>query len=67
MSHFSKETLHFIGYAFVDDTDIVVSQASMDSYVEASDKLQQEVDTWEVGLKATCRAIVPEKKLLVPY
>jgi hypothetical protein len=54
-SPFSKEALQFVGYAFVDDTDIIVSQASLDSYVEASHKLQKG------GLKATCGAIVPEK------
>ncbi len=45
-SPFSKEDLQFVGYAFVDDTDIIVSQSSMDSYVEASHTLQRAVDIW---------------------
>jgi hypothetical protein len=31
ISPFSKEPLHFMGYAFVDDTDVIVSQPSMGS------------------------------------
>jgi hypothetical protein len=58
---FSNEPIKFVGYAFVDDTDVIVSHASMESYLEASQTLQKAVDTWEGGLKATCGAIVPEK------
>ncbi len=28
MTPFSKEVLHFVGYAFVDDTNVIVSKAS---------------------------------------
>jgi hypothetical protein len=61
LSPFSKEALHFVGYAFADDTDVIVSQTHMNSHIEAIQTLQRAVNTWEGGLKATCGAIVPEK------
>jgi hypothetical protein len=36
----SKELLHFVGYACVDDMDVIVSEASMTSFLEASNTLQ---------------------------
>jgi hypothetical protein len=57
----SKILVHFFGYAFVDDTDVIVSRPTMVSYSEAIDELQSAVDIWEGGRKATCGAIVPEK------
>jgi hypothetical protein len=48
-------------YAFVDDTDVIVSQTSMNSYLDVIPILQSAVENWEGGLKATCGAIVPEK------
>jgi hypothetical protein len=50
----------FVGYAFVDDTDIIQS-ALADSPQDAAALLQQALDTWENSLKLTCGAIVPEK------
>jgi len=61
MSPFSKKLTQFVGYAFVDDTDIIVSKPTMVSCMEATSSLQRAVDIWEGGLKATCGAIVPEK------
>lgn len=61
MSPFSKVFTQFVGYAFVDDTDVIVSKPDMESSHEAAHSLQQAVDMWEGGLKATCGAIVPEK------
>lgn len=61
---FSQQALKFVGYAFVDDTDIIVSQAYMDSYIEASAELQLAVDTWEGGLM---RCYCAGKNILVPY
>ncbi len=59
-SPISKETLQFVGYAFVDDTDVIESKPNVNSDVVVHG-LQQAVDYWEGGLKATCGAIVPEK------
>jgi len=56
----SSEYFRFVGYAFVDDTDIIQSilQEDLES---ARRQLQAAIDTWEFSLKATCGAIVPEK------
>ncbi len=57
----SKETVSFVVYAFVDDTDVIVSKPNINAFQEAITNLQNAVNTWEGGLKATCGAIVPEK------
>jgi hypothetical protein len=51
----------FVGYAFVDDSDLVVAKLSFSSYQDAAATLQKAMDTWEQGLNATSGAIVPEK------
>jgi hypothetical protein len=51
---------HFVGYAFVDDINIIQSSLKND-YLEALAWLQQTIDTWENNLKATYSAIVPDK------
>ncbi len=56
----SSEFVSFVGYAFVDDTDIIQS-VLQDNPAEARAQLQAAIDTWESSLKATCGAIVPEK------
>jgi hypothetical protein len=61
ISPFSKELIKFVGYAFLDDTDVLVSKPSMTSHSVVTSSLQSAVDHWEGGLKATCGAIVPEK------
>ncbi len=61
LSPFSNNPLHFVGYTFVDDTNVIVSRPSMASHSEVIQTLQEAVDHWEGGLKATCGAIVPEK------
>jgi hypothetical protein len=49
-----------VGYAFVDDTDLIQSQLQ-EHLDQARYLLQQAIDTWEASLKATCGALVPEK------
>jgi hypothetical protein len=61
ISPISQEYNSFAGYAFVDDTDVIESKPSTDSYQDSLMNLQQAVNDWEGGLKATCGAIVPEK------
>jgi hypothetical protein len=51
----------FVGYPFVDDTDLIQSNSSHNSYTQVIHSLQQALDIWEGGLKATCGAIIPEK------
>jgi hypothetical protein len=56
----SQAFLKFVGYAFVDDTDIIQS-ALHDNLQDAIALLQKAIDTWENSLKIMCGAIVPEK------
>ena len=60
LSPLSKTLTQFVGYAFFDDTDVIVSQPLMEESA-VIDALQSAVDIWAGGLKATCGAIVPEK------
>jgi PIN domain nuclease of toxin-antitoxin system len=56
----SSECFRFIGYAFVDDTDLI--QWKLQEKLDiARQELQAAIDTWEFSLKTTCGAIVPEK------
>jgi hypothetical protein len=52
----------FAGYAFMDDTDLVVAKLSFSSYQDAA--LQQAMTLWEQGLNATSGAIVPKRMYL---
>jgi len=56
----SSEFLRFVGYAFVDDTNIIQSVLK-ENPAQARQQLQDAIDTWEYSLKATCGALVPEK------
>jgi hypothetical protein len=55
----SQQPLSFIGYSFVDNTDIMQSDGSPTN--DTIQKLQEAVDTWEGGLKVTADALGPEK------
>jgi hypothetical protein len=57
----SSEYFHFVGYAFVDDRDLIQSRLQEDPE-QARQQLQEAIDTWEFSLKATCGALVPEKQ-----
>jgi hypothetical protein len=46
----------FVGYAFVDDTDVIQSVLA-----ESPEQAQAAIDTWEYSLKTTCGALGPEK------
>jgi len=56
----SSAFFRFVGYAFVDDTDIIQS-ALQETPEKARLQLQDAIYTWENSLKATCGALVPEK------
>jgi hypothetical protein len=49
------------GYAFVDDTDLVVVKLSFCTYEDAAQALQSAMTLWEKGLKATSGTKGPEK------
>jgi hypothetical protein len=57
----SGDYLHFVGYCFVDDTDLVEFPANPVSAQEVAVSMQQAVDAWEAGIRAGGGAIVPEK------
>ena len=58
----SKETGHLVGYAIVDNADIVETAASNSaSGDEILNRAQEGLDHWEGGLRATGGAIVPKK------
>ena len=65
-THFSTsltgDRVNFVGYAFVDDTDLVHTAKDMQtSGLQVALEMQEGLDLWEGGLKATGGAIVPQK------
>lgn len=68
VSPISGEKSHIIGYAFVDDTDLIqVDMRSNTITVEETlNKMQESIDRWEGGLKMTGGAIVPIKSWVYP-
>ena len=66
-SSISKEPNHIVGFAFVDDTDLVCfDQSNINLAEEIMENMQQGIDRWEGGLKLTGGAIVPEKSWIYP-
>jgi hypothetical protein len=59
-SSISHHTTDLVGYAFVDDTDLVASKPSI-SPEEVNVSIQNSLTAWEGGIRATGGAIVPEK------
>ena len=58
----SQKDIKFVGFAFVDDTDLIHSAKSMeDDFTKIGEAMQASVDDWEGGICATGGAIVPEK------
>ena len=54
--------LTFVGYAFVDDTDLVTKLENKNaSYREVAESMQEALTAWEGGIRATGGAIEPEK------
>jgi hypothetical protein len=64
----SKKSSHLVGYAFVDDTDLVQFDLRdpQETEEEMLDKMQDAISRWEGGLKATGGAIVPQKSFVYP-
>ena len=61
-------THHIIGFAFVDDTDLVTLDMTEPSTVEWEifENLQASIDRWQGGLWVSGGAIVPEKSFVYP-
>jgi hypothetical protein len=53
-------TTSLVGFAFVDDTDLVTSGPDM-SLDEVKSRIQQSLTAWEGGIRATGGAIKPKK------
>jgi hypothetical protein len=64
----SKKHSHIVGYAFVDDTDLIQFDARDPNMTEEAtlDNMQESINRWEGGLKATGGAIVPGKSFVYP-
>jgi hypothetical protein len=56
--------LHFVGYSFVDDTDIIQSGQPGEPFQVLNMRIQAAMDTWEGGLRDTGGALEPEKSFL---
>ena len=68
ISPISAESSHIVGYAFVDDTDLITMDMR-DTHREADGimiEMQNSIDRWEGGLWTTGGAIVPEKSWVYP-
>ena len=66
-SSISKEPNHVVGFAFVDDTDLVCfRQEEINLTEEIMLDMQTGIDRWEGGIKLTGGAIVPEKSWIYP-
>jgi hypothetical protein len=57
------EKFSFVGFSFVDDTDLIVKSETNEShsFQEAADTMQHALTTWEGGLRATGGALEPSK------
>jgi hypothetical protein len=53
--------LHFVGYSFVDDTDIIQSSQPVEPFQVLAMHIQTAMDTWEGGHRDTGGALEPEK------
>jgi hypothetical protein len=64
----SKKQSHTVGYAFVDDTDLIQFDSRHPEMTENDtlDQMQDCINRWEGGLKATGGAIVPQKSFVYP-
>jgi hypothetical protein len=65
----SGDYLHFVGYSFVDDTDLVEFPEEPTTAAQVANSMQEAIVAWEAGICATGSAIVPEKShwYLVTY
>ena len=58
----SGARLEFVGFAFVDDADLVeIARSTVETVQDVAERMQGSLTAWEGGLRATGGAIVPEK------
>jgi len=58
----SGNKIHFVGYLFVDDTDLIQTGPTITtSEMDTLPLMQAALDLWNQGLRATGGALVPEK------
>ena len=58
----SGEKLEFVGFAFVDDADLIeTARSTLETVQDVAARMQESLTAWEGGLRATGGAIVPEK------
>ena len=67
-SPISQHLSYYMGYAYVDDTDLVEYQANDPTIIidEVMNKMQRVIDRWEGGLTSTGGALVLEKCWVYP-
>ena len=67
-SPLSKQTSNIVGFAFVDDTDLVEGSGSKVDLTmeEVMNSVQEAVDRWEGGLKTTGGALKARKEFSIP-
>jgi hypothetical protein len=61
VSPITKTNTSFVGYAFVDNTDLLRVLSALSQAGAVVTSMQEALDAWEGGLKVTGGAIVPEK------
>ena len=67
VSPISKDYSHTVGFAFVDDTDLIhLDMRKEEKEEEAMSKMQAAIDRWEGGLKTTGGTIVNSKSWVYP-
>jgi hypothetical protein len=57
----SKTEIKFLGYAFVDDSDLVQTLLQEGNRIDLVSLMQQSITSWEGSLSATSGALVPKK------
>lgn len=61
VSPISGKEIKFVGYSFEDDTDLIQTPKAIGNPTKVIMDMQCSLSNWEVGLRATRGAIVPEK------
>jgi hypothetical protein len=59
--HLSNKKLRFVGYAFLDDSELVQALQISSTPEEIIQAIQQDVNKWEGSLSTTSGSIVPDK------
>jgi hypothetical protein len=56
----TKQKLHIVGYAYVDNTDIITFTGNDDTQ-DTTQKMQKNIDLWTGGLASTGGQLEPKK------